>query len=111
MPRYAPDHELLQSTRQFVAESHDQVVRRAAGALNVDYVMLRRFLVSGRAAPENRQKLRSALEGLGWKITMERNISHNISVEVTRSMLTQLLNALDALHPPASLAEQRDAKA
>lgn len=104
MPSYAPDNELLILATRFVSEVHGGVVSRAASALRVDYIMLRRFLVAGRAKPENRQVLRNALEGCGWKPASDRKISHEVPIEVTRSVLAQLIDALDALqfHSPKS---------
>ena len=71
-------------------------MKRAAAALCLDYIMFRRFLATGRSKPENRQKVRDALEAAEVGVAKDRKISHEISIDVTRSMLTQLLEALDA---------------
>jgi hypothetical protein len=96
MPIYAPDPNLQLSATEYVHEQHAGVIKRAAGALEIDYIMLRRFLVSGRAKPENRQKIRDALDRHGWRVAKDHIIAHEIPINVTRSMLTQLLEALDA---------------
>jgi len=72
--------------------------------MKVDYAMFRRFLRKGSASPENRQRIKNGLEGQGRKIAREHKIAHEISVDVTRSMLTQLLQALDAYQGATSAA-------
>lgn len=95
MPTYSPDIPLLTAITDYVRDAHGGVVKRAAEALMLDYIMLRRFLTGGRAKPENRQLIRNALDAAGWSIAKDRKIAHEIPVDVTRSMLTQLLEALD----------------
>jgi hypothetical protein len=96
MPTYAPDPGLQLAATQYVSQEHAGVTKRAATALNLDYVMFRRFLAGGRAKPENRQKIRDALDAQGWGVSKDHIIAHEIPIDVTRSMLTQLLQALDA---------------
>jgi hypothetical protein len=96
MPTYAPDPGLQLTVSQYVQQEHAGVTKRAATALNLDYIMLRRFLVGGRAKPENRQKIRDALDAQGWGVAKDHIVAHDMPIEVTRSMLTQLLQALDA---------------
>lgn len=96
MPTYAPDFSLQAAARAYVQSNHDGVVKRAAAALNLDYIMLRRFLVTARSKPENRQKIRNALDAVGAGVVKDHKISHEMPIDVTRSMLTQLLEALDA---------------
>ena len=104
MPIYAPDPGLQLSATQFVRQEHAGVTKRAATALNLDYIMLRRFLVGGRAKPENRQKIRDALDALGWGVAKDHIVAHEMPIDVTRSMLTQLLEALDAYQSVSSSA-------
>lgn len=96
MPSYAPDIPLLQAARHYVADVHEGVTKRAAIALSVEYVMLRRFLVAGCAKPENRQKIRNALGALDRGVAKDRKFAHEMPIEMTRSLLSQLLEALDA---------------
>lgn len=105
VPAYASDLDLLDASSRYVADVHSGVVKRASRELKVDYVMFRRFLKKGSANPENRQRIRNALEGQGREIAKEHKISHEISVDVTRSMLTQLLQALDAYQGTTSTAQ------
>lgn len=105
MPVYAPDLDLLDAARRYVADIHGGVMKRAAQEMKVDYVMFRRFLKSGSVNPENRQSIRNALDERGWEIAKEHKIAHEISVDVTRSMLTQLLQALDAYQGTTSAAQ------
>jgi hypothetical protein len=107
VPVYAPDLDLLDATRRYVADVHGGVMKRAARGMGVDYAMLRRFLKTGTANPENRQGIRDALEEQGWEIAKQHKIAHEIPVGVTRSMLTQLLQALDAYQGTTSDAQQR----
>lgn len=102
MPTYAPDPGLQLSATEYVHQQHAGVVKRAATALKLDYIMLRRFLAGGRAKPENRQKIRDALNRQGWGVTKDHIVSHEIPINVTRSMLTQLLEALDAYQSVSS---------
>ena len=102
MPSYAPDHPLLSIARRYVEAAHDGVTKRAATALSVDYVMLRRFLVGGCAKPENRQKIRNALDATHHGVAKVRNVSHEMPIEMTRSLLSQLLEALDAYESAGS---------
>jgi len=95
MPAYAPDRELLHAITGYVNDVHGGVIKRAAKALDLDYIMLRRFLGGGKAKPENRQRIRNALEAAGWGVAKDHKISQDISIGATRSMLTQLLQALD----------------
>lgn len=95
MPTYAPDLPLLAAISDYVRDTHGGVVKRAAEALDLNYIMLRRFLNGGRAKPENRQCIRNALDAVGRSVAKDRKIAHVMPVEVTRSMLTQLLEALD----------------
>lgn len=104
MPTYAPDPGLQLSATEYVRQQHAGVVKRAATALELDYIMLRRFLAGGRAKPENRQKIRDALDRQGWGVAKDHIISHEIPISVTRSMLTQLLEALDAYQSATSSA-------
>lgn len=106
VPAYAPDLDLLDAARRYVDDAHDGVVKRAALMMEVDYVMFLRFLKKGSANPENRQRIRNALEGQGREITKEHKIAHEIPVDVTRSMLTQLLHALDAYQGATSAARE-----
>jgi len=107
MPIYAPDPGLQLSATQYVRQEHAGVTKRAAAALNLDYIMLRRFLVGGRAKPENRQKIRDALDALGWGVAKDHIVAHEMPIDVTRSMLTQLLEALDAYQSASSSALRR----
>lgn len=93
---YAPDLELQNAANAYVNNVHDGVIRRAATALKLDYIMLRRFLATGRAKPENRQKVRNALDANEAGVARDRKVAHDIPIDVTRSVLTQLLDALDA---------------
>ncbi|HEU4961953.1 MAG TPA: hypothetical protein VFT56_16315 [Sphingomonas sp.] len=102
MPIYTPDPGLQLSAAQYVRQEHAGVTKRAATALNLDYIMLRRFLVGGRAKPENRQKIRDALDALGWGVAKDHIVAHEMPIDVTRSMLTQLLEALDAYQSASS---------
>ncbi len=95
MPTYTPDPALRQSAQLLVANSYGGVVKRAATALHLDYIMFRRFLATGRSKPENRQKVRDALEAAEVGVAKNHKIAHEISIDVTRSLLTQLLEALD----------------
>lgn len=96
MPSYAPDAGLLIAARLYTDEVHASVKKRAAHALSVDYHMFRRLLASGSVSPENRQKVRNGLRKAGYDSAKGHKIAHEIPVDVTRSMLTQLLQALDA---------------
>ena len=96
MPVYSPDPDLQNAANAYVANVHDGVIRRAATALKLDYIMFRRFLATGRAKPENRQKVRNALDANEVGVAKDHKIAHGIPIDVTRSMLTQLLDALDA---------------
>lgn len=107
MPIYARDLGLQLSAAQYVRQVHAGVTKRAASALNLDYIMLRRFLVGGRAKPENRQKIRDALDALGWGVSKDHIVAHEMPIDVTRSMLTQLLEALDA-YQSVSLSALRE---
>lgn len=102
MPSYAPDLELLRSARRYVSDIHQGVTKRAAQGLNIDYIMLRRFLVAGRAKPENRQLLRNALDAKEWGVSKDHKVTDGVPIDVTRSVLTQLLDALDALQASSS---------
>jgi len=88
--------------RSYVEELHDGVKRRAAEALGVDYQRFFRFLREGKASPESRQEIRAALQAAEWNVTKDLKISHPVSLEATRSMLTQLLEALDAYQSSAT---------
>jgi hypothetical protein len=103
MPTYAPDPALQLAANQYVQQEHDGVTKRAARTLELDYIMLRRFLTGGRAKPENRQKIRNALDARGWGVAKDHVVSHEIPINVTRSMLTQLLEALDAYQSSPAL--------
>ncbi|TMJ12152.1 MAG: hypothetical protein E6G94_14435 [Alphaproteobacteria bacterium] len=96
MPVYAPDNDLLTALSSYVREVHGGVVKRAADTLKLDYVMVRRFLRRGSAKPENRQRIREALSSVQWEGGKDRNIAHSLPVDFTRSILMQLLQALDA---------------
>lgn len=96
MPTYTPDLDLRDAAQGYVADTHGAVVKRAAEKLGVDYAMFRRFLKTASASPENRQQIRNALERAGVEITKRHKITQEIPIDVTRSMLTQLLQALDA---------------
>jgi hypothetical protein len=106
MPAYAPDLDLLDAARRYVGDVHGAVVKSAAEALEIDYVMFRRFLRAGSANLVHRQQIRNALEGKGLEIIKSHKIAHEISVDVTRSMLTQLLHALDAYQASSSAAHE-----
>lgn len=101
MPAYVIDHDLLAAITSYVRDVQGGVVRRAATALELDYVMLRRFLERGRAKPENRQRIKNALEAVGHGVANGRIVSQNLSLDAIRSMLTQLLDAVEAYRPGA----------
>lgn len=96
VPIYTPDPALQQSAQFLVDNRYGGVVKRASTALDLDYIMFRRFLATGRSKPENRQKVRNALEMAEAGVTKDRKISHEVPIDMTRSMLMQLLEALDA---------------
>jgi hypothetical protein len=104
MPIYAPDQELLAALTSYVLEAQGGVVKRAADTLGLDYIMVRRFLNGGRAKPENRQRIRNALDAAGWGFVNGRKIAHDMSLDVIRSMLTQLLEALDVYQQVGDVA-------
>ena len=104
MPSYAPDRELLAALTSYVRDVQEGVLRRAAAALGLDYIMVRRFLNGGPAKPENRQRIRNALDAVGWGGTKDRKIAQDISLDVIRSMLTQLLEALDVYRQVGGVA-------
>jgi hypothetical protein len=106
MPLYAPDVDLLAASAGYVDDVHEGVVKRAALALEINYVMFRRFLRKGSASPENRERIRKALEERGVEIVKLHKIPHEIPVDLTRSMLTQLLQALDAYQRATSTAQE-----
>jgi hypothetical protein len=99
MPVYAPDRELLASLAGYVREVHGGVVKRAATVLDLDYIMVRRFLRGGSAKPENRDRIRQALQTVKWKGARERKVADDVPLGLTRSVLMQLLRALDAYEP------------
>ncbi|WP_029868389.1 hypothetical protein [Sphingomonas sp. UNC305MFCol5.2] len=105
MPQYAPDLDLRDTALRYATEVHGSVKKRAAKALGLDYGMFRRFLKGGSASPEHRQSIRNALERAGYEIAKKHNIAHEIPVDVTRSMLTQLLQALDAYQGTAAAGQ------
>jgi hypothetical protein len=106
VPVYAPDLELLEAARRYVDDVHGSVVKRAAQRAKIDYAMFRRFLKKGSASPENRQHIRNALQGQGPEIVIRHKVAHEIPIDVTRAMLTQLLEALDAYQGATSTARE-----
>jgi hypothetical protein len=104
VPTYAPDNELLAEIRRYVDERQGGVVMRAAEVLGLNYHMLRRFLERARAKPENRQRIREALKRAGWEFAKDHKVTREIPVQMTRSMLTQLLEALDVYQGTATSA-------